>query len=715
MNRFSKKAQVTYFIIIGIVLMIAVGTFLYIREQSQPENIIDVPGRETPIYRFVDECIEQATINGLSLMSIQGGYIYIPNSVETLNIPDPQNRQITDDKLIIKGNQPNQIPYWILNTRADIPTIDYLNDELKRYVEEETMKCINNFQTFRDQGYEFDIGRINANISFLENTQIDVSFPIEATIDNSTIKIQTYQTVAPVNMKLIHDIALNIAANELAYGFVEDNTNYLISLYSGVTPDKLPPTAATIASLDGSFVTWNDNQVQQNLKQILDQGIDLIKIQGTDYTSPKEGPEQGFLFNTGLDQENIQIDFDYNPDWEFISYDVRPKPGPGISPPDRVGSSGIPFFPDIYSLSYRYKYDLQYPVLVTITDPDSENINPFTRTYEGKGFSMQIPLWIFLCGNKIRGCTSLPEYRQEIQLDPEFTSQFNYTETLFCNDDQRLSKNITVQTEPNTNLNYYCGEESCFIGQTDTDGNLKQEYPLCQNGILRLSKPGYNTKTELLTSISDEDQTLSIELEKLIPMDSEVRIVKNMDLINAYLNNNPDLAFQSASPLTLDEQAIITITGDSNIQRLYPDVLNQKLEIPTGDYQLDYLVKATMKILPSYLETIEVSYNKDGGVYDGIWITGSGDIQFTIDEHKEKIIFLTTAVKRAGEFAAVDEFQDSIFTDNGIEAELLYENNQLVAVDGMLTKDFTPEENQRVSYLNITKQEISNYLRPRLE
>jgi uncharacterized integral membrane protein len=59
----SRKAQVTIFIIAGIVILLIAGTVIYINQQG---TNIEIPAaeqqfRSTPIGRYVTDCAEKST------------------------------------------------------------------------------------------------------------------------------------------------------------------------------------------------------------------------------------------------------------------------------------------------------------------------------------------------------------------------------------------------------------------------------------------------------------------------------------------------------------------------------------------------------------------------------------------------------------------------------------------------------------------------------
>ena len=544
--------------------------------------------------------------------------------------------------------------------------------------------------------------------------------PLAYTRLNQTTFLERFIAKAPVNLNTVLEVSGNIAANEAFYGFIEESTKELIGLYSGVNPNKIPPTAATITNLDCSFVTWEKEEVKNNLKNILDKGMDYIKIKGTDYDVPAEPLLKSFIFDSDLDSPNVKVNFDYDPEWGLLYFDITPKSGEGIAPPDKIIAGGIPFVPNLCTFKYRYKYDLEYPVLVTVSDSNSKGINAFTNVYEGE-YSFTFPLWIRICGNQNRECTG-PGPGSQAVLDKEFLDANKIYDTLFCDKNQYLSEEFTIKTDDNVNVYYSCADEinnNCFIGKSDINGELKTTLPLCVNGVMSFQKPGYQRGNTLVTTVDTSDLEVSFKMEKIKPLKASVQVISTLDFVDAYIKKDLRLARAKASALISNEQAIISLTGETTETRIYPDMENELIDFATGDYDLNYLIKADMKIEPSFVKTLgedyEISYHESGtGTYEGIWIIGSDTYSFSLEDINDKssIIFYVLAVKRASEKTEVNDFHDTIFVDGSIKAELLYEDDVLIDIDGLVSEDFKAKENQRVEKIII--EDYADFLSPEL-
>lgn len=72
----KKRAQVTIFIIIGIILLLSTVLVIYLvsRQSVKPlEEAIIVPESAKPVHEFITGCLEQTSKRGVALLGQQGG------------------------------------------------------------------------------------------------------------------------------------------------------------------------------------------------------------------------------------------------------------------------------------------------------------------------------------------------------------------------------------------------------------------------------------------------------------------------------------------------------------------------------------------------------------------------------------------------------------------------------------------------------------------
>ena len=128
-----KRGMVSVFIIIGLILLIVFGFVmsLYRGIVTPPKNL---PKEADSIVLYTKACMENVAQRGLDIMSLQGGYINLPRTLET----DPRTHI----------NLGFKVPYWYFNGRNYRPSLKSMEEELEAYVDENVLQCINEYRDF---------------------------------------------------------------------------------------------------------------------------------------------------------------------------------------------------------------------------------------------------------------------------------------------------------------------------------------------------------------------------------------------------------------------------------------------------------------------------------------------------------------------------------------------------------------------------------------
>lgn len=743
----NKKGQLTLFIIIGILLVIF-GILIYVFTLETAEFPLDESGIETPEYEriknFVDSCVAPISLEGIEIQRLQGGFIHIPASYFSLDVVDPEGNtveEVNGFKRVLKGDGRNSVAYWLTKEGIQFPSKGLMADQLEDYISGRLPDCVDNFAVLEDQGFVIDAEIPVSAVFFGKQVVVEVEFPIRAELGDAKVVLRSFRYEIPIDLEKIHKIGVKIMAHEDLFSFLESDTKRLISVYSGLSSAKLPPFSATTSNLDCDYVQWEDGRVQGILQGVLAKNIPLIQVDNTRTRFSGENPEQQQFIDSlredvGLaNPENMDVLFSYT--GGFNRYDIRPRLGEGISPPDRTASTNVPLLPQICTFSYRYKYDLEYPVIVTLIDYDSEKSDGSGE----KGFTFRFPLWVYLCGNNERGCEDIAEFvKRGFDVDQGILEQAEIVETGFCDEGNRNSGQISVEIKSEgeelagVDVRYLCGSENndCYIGRTNANGVLFSSFPQCFNGILMFSKSGYGTKREVV-SIGGAAQSLRFDLDKEKIMDVDVRVVRVLDYLEGREQHTLGEAYTLSRSLLGKEDALIFGSGTTSFSFLFPDVQKNTIKLTPGEYQLELILKSILRIKPSFIsaqgQNIEVSYNPLGtGVYEGEWIASSlSAIPFSVSEvkGKSKTTFFILTQFRPGDDLVTNDFRDDVFDEQGnIVAELLWRKNfvngscvgdeRLIGVDGIEQKGFLAGVCERVSEVFVSKQEYSQFIKPRL-
>ncbi len=566
-----KRGQVSVFIIIGILLILFVGLALFIRSvitkdtEHQPE---DIPSEFYPVKIFIEQCISRTASEAIQLIGESGGYTNLDEFGIT-HTSDPTTSQAVQ---FSPESSLNVAYWWYLKSPNDCSgncefssEMPYLKSEyekgeersfmdssieaqIDRYVNENIDECLNDFNDFKKQGFTIiELGNVKTTTTIRDkDVLVSVDYPIEIKKGNINSKASKFFTEIPVVLKDVYELAFMITSDEINYHFLEINALNLISAFSDIDSNKLPPMAGSEFQLKAP-VYWTKPDVETKLQEMLMSYVPLLQVKDTlNYRDRSSGDiikdgiyEQMTIPSYGENYKRVASNFAYLGWWPTY-FDINSRSG--LIMPESASSTFLPL--DIGIQRYDFSYDVSYPVIVTLNSPDSFN---------GQGYSFKFALEANIRNNQ-------PMNSSFVSLE-----SFGEESSMFCDANKRNSGDITIkafdaqtkQPIDKVMVYYTCGEESCFIGNTEIKDNqavLETKLPICAGGIITYKKPDYIGYSQFLSTEVDESATLpSVNLQ---PIEIKKIEVKKKNLVK----QDGVWTFQT-NPLSLswDEQAIVSL------------------------------------------------------------------------------------------------------------------------------------------------------------
>ncbi len=191
-----KKGQVTYLIIIAIVLLIGVAFLIYFRSSSQNVSGNIVAEDLSILKLYITQCLYDVGEEGVFNLSHYGGY-YDSSSVVTLS----------------------QFPTAVYYHKGDIlvPTRAELEIELENFLSDNLMECID-FEVFEEQGSKIEYGALVPDVLILdEKVMLTLQFPVSITKGTQKQDFSAYNTELKIryghNLDLAQKIVNKIAQN----------------------------------------------------------------------------------------------------------------------------------------------------------------------------------------------------------------------------------------------------------------------------------------------------------------------------------------------------------------------------------------------------------------------------------------------------------------------------------------------------------------------
>jgi len=163
----EKRGQVTIFIIIAVLVVGAVALFFTLRGGVEKEEVY--APEVAPIQNYVQECLEETTLDSIYFNSLQGGYFSAPrNSMDVSFV---------------------SVPVYFYNNVSRIPLKEVLENELSKTIEDGILFCLD-FESFEEQGYNvLTSGEPKVNVKMLEE-RVDVKMNYLVTLSKGDFSKQ---------------------------------------------------------------------------------------------------------------------------------------------------------------------------------------------------------------------------------------------------------------------------------------------------------------------------------------------------------------------------------------------------------------------------------------------------------------------------------------------------------------------------------------------
>ncbi len=545
MKKRGKKGQITLFLLISvlILLLVMVILFLFFRKgeiegegEVKDKTQIVYDSQEIELVKYVQACLNPISLRALEIVRLQGGYIDPPTGVPTIDVVDQTHfHYVTEEngmKVVrqdLTGTQKNTVPYWITpDNQVIIPKVD---EEIKRYIEENIIDCVGDFAPFRERGFTPTVGTPTATVTLGEQVLIELNFPIRMSRSDIDYTTEDFFLKIPINWDLLQDMAMTIVVNEILFNFLEKNTVEVISRYASVDENSLPPLSGSRQDCDE--VTWEKPEVKEDLKELIEVNWHHLHINNTRfYRQIRTDPiDQGFYDSFILpiwDKQAplLMVDFKYNPEWDF-DFDIFPSQGNTIKP--HYTRSSNPIIGAFCHVEYEFYYDVRYPTLVKINDLESASINWNSNLFfPYDGYEFWFPIDTYVCGNNKRKCVDV----EWVETDMDAAGAI-LPPTYFCEMWNRKSKNQTILIKDKysglpvekASIDYRCGNnmDLCYMGTTNSSGMMMEEFPQCDNGEIIVTKTRYmsNYHTHSISPTTGE-QTIELDLEPYKPINVSI-------------------------------------------------------------------------------------------------------------------------------------------------------------------------------------------------
>ena len=488
----QKRGQVTIFIILGIVIVVALAMVFMFRSEITEffselgEGEVVVPEQLQPVQTYLDDCVGQIALDGITLLASQGGYIDIPEDVLPRN-----DRNIFSNSLQIFPGV--EVAYWFYedtrgNQVSQIPTMSQMEEELEGYVLDRFGECVSGLDYYEELGYDikFDISqRASVDIA-KEDVNVQVRRRLEVDYKGVGDSWSKHTKNVDVSLGSLYEKSVELMNQQNSDLWLENNTLDILYLYDLPLDDVEFTCSAKI---------WDKRELEQDFKKYLTYNFPFYKVKNSVYDSYYHD-EPLFIWDTERNFNDLSVIFEYNEDWP-VDFEVEPSQGNAVI--SRPISGGATFI-DLCVNYENFFYTIKYPALITLSNGDLE---------------FSFANMVLLRRNQPR--EEMPE---------ELINRIDYCESTFNEVDVDVVayQNGSLLPLDGADVFFNCVAFSCYVGRTDEDGSLNKKFPLCANGVVEIKKEGYVDGLETITTFEGGDTDVSFWLEPIVDLDYSIQV-----------------------------------------------------------------------------------------------------------------------------------------------------------------------------------------------
>jgi hypothetical protein len=196
-----KKAQITIFMFISIIILIFAGVYFLLisnsstNELNQEENL-DI---SKSVDIFITSCLNDNILKSIFYISKTGGHL--------------------NDPLYFDPDDLFNVIVYADGLENKVPNLDYIQKEMSKLLLHETLLCFNDFLEFQKQGYEINNDQPNLSIIISErDLLINLDMMTEITLNEIKQELQFFSTRFNLNYLKYYNIS-----NQIINNYLENN------------------------------------------------------------------------------------------------------------------------------------------------------------------------------------------------------------------------------------------------------------------------------------------------------------------------------------------------------------------------------------------------------------------------------------------------------------------------------------------------------------
>jgi len=550
-NYSNKKAQVTIFIILGLILLISAVLVFLLKKEIISFRLEQVSLSESgKVETYILDCLEEVGNEALTLASMQGGYITVPE-------------RYTED---LEWHIPYAgflfVPLWANGLTIDKPHIDYSKIQIDEYIVENLRSCLYSDAAFQESYDLIEHSDVQSDTEFKDtSTRFKVKWNvlIKDKAGELVSEVINHEIISRVQFKKMHEMATRILEYEMDQLKLEDLTQDLIAL-------EHPNVPVTGLELSCQQKRWRVDQAERTLKDMLRINLRNLRIKGTDFVEFSDDfpyYQNHYVWDLHEYVDDLAVTFRFD-DTHPFNFQVTPHKGNYMLSGQMGG--GTEFLDFLCIQNWKFTYDVVYPVVVEVRDQISGvtfkmafTVN-LIKNYPNKGDTMKARESLFTSTSSADNyCYNSASYVPMTVISEE-------------NIDDPLSGVYYNEPLEEVNVTYTCLKYRCKMGQTEYDfqnsgdmAGLSAKFPYCAAAIMRGNKEGYLEDWEYV--IPEEGKQVELSLKPLFQFSlNDVNIIKHkIEEVSCEdegaISESEDFCYSVAAGVELgaDESVMVTL------------------------------------------------------------------------------------------------------------------------------------------------------------
>ncbi len=184
MTIIMKKGQVSYFLLMAIIVLIS-SSFLFYVNNNQKANI-QVPENDYRQFtNYVDGCVKMSAKEAVLNTAFQGGYY------------NETGKSVIHSFFIV--------PLYSEGNSKLTPPMQKLEEQISLNADDEIIRCVDDFRILKEKGFEANFEKPTSKARVLPNEVLfDVIFPINVKTGSSTKYYSSFSASVPSRYSAIY-------------------------------------------------------------------------------------------------------------------------------------------------------------------------------------------------------------------------------------------------------------------------------------------------------------------------------------------------------------------------------------------------------------------------------------------------------------------------------------------------------------------------------